>query len=178
MLDFLKCFTVSIVFFTFLFGCHTHSQLDNRPPMAPTSAADLRQYSLHPPLLSPPVLQTCRELGLVRKKTPRGTRGGSGKHRKIPVLASCQHHASPQCKTGAVNLSNLIQVPLVAQIPDSSCDHQKLLKLFNAQSCGQKAIEIHDLVVDSCYCCCCSVPQLNTLRVTRYVHPHLYMYTA
>ena len=24
--------------------------------------------------------------------------------------------------------------------------------------------------------CCCSVPQLNTLRVTRYVHPHLYMY--
>ena len=26
--------------------------------------------------------------------------------------------------------------------------------------------------------CCCSVPQLNTLRVTRYVHPHLYKYTA
>ena len=25
-------------------------------------------------------------------------------------------------------------------------------------------------------CCCCSVPQLNTLRITRYVHPHLYMY--
>ena len=25
--------------------------------------------------------------------------------------------------------------------------------------------------------CCCSVPQLNTLKVTRYVHPHLYVYT-
>ena len=23
---------------------------------------------------------------------------------------------------------------------------------------------------------CCSVPQLNTLRVTQYVHPHLYKY--
>ena len=27
-----------------------------------------------------------------------------------------------------------------------------------------------------CCCCCCSVPQLNTQSVTRYVHPHLYMY--
>ena len=48
-------------------------------------------------------------------------------------------------------MSNLIKVALVAQIPDSSCDHQKLLKLLysNAQSCRQKAIEIHDLIVDS-----------------------------
>ena len=33
-----------------------------------------------------------------------------------------------------------------------------------------------------CCCCCCSILQMNTLRVTRYVHPHLYMckcrYTA
>ena len=25
-------------------------------------------------------------------------------------------------------------------------------------------------------CCCCSIPQLSTLRVTQYLHPHSYMY--
>ena len=30
-------------------------------------------------------------------------------------------------------------------------------------------------VVGDC-ACCCSIPQLNTLRVTGYVHPHLNMY--
>ena len=25
-------------------------------------------------------------------------------------------------------------------------------------------------------CCCCSVPQLNTLRVTEHVHPYPYTY--
>ena len=36
--------------------------------------------------------------------------------------------------------------------------------------------ELHEAGGLSASCCCCSVPQLNTLRVTRYVHPHLYMY--
>ena len=67
------------------------------------------------------------------------------------MVSWCQHYASPQCKTGDANLSNLVQVPLVAQIPDSLCDHEQLLRLlcFKAQSRRQKAIEIHDLIVDS-----------------------------
>ena len=95
-------------------------------------------------------LCTCKQVHeLTKKRTRRGKRGGRRKQRQIKVVTSSsplieKKRQSPKL---FVNKTNLIDI-CTAEFYQEESEQLKLLYL-NAQSCRNKTLRIHDLILES-----------------------------